>query len=272
METSQQIVPQSPAVAPGLAPELAQLRLVLVNTSHPGNLGAAARAAKTMGLRQLCFVAPKVFPHPDATAMASGADDLLAQAMLRDSLAAATDDCGVAYAISARRRGIRLAELTPREFAAHALSQARSAPVAVVFGNERVGLSNEEIERCQYLVRIPSDADYGSLNLAAAVQVISYELRLAAMQRPDVPKPPPPAPLADLERFFEHQARVLEQIGFYGSKSPTKINRRLRRLYQRALPDAQEISILRGILSQIEYALGPNDDEPGDGAGTSTSS
>lgn len=236
-------------------PELALLRLVLVQTSHPGNLGAAARAAKTMGLRSLCFVDPKHFPHPEATALASGADDLLETAALRTDLASATDDCTVAYAVSARRRGIRLAELSPREFAEHALQQARAGQVAVVFGNERVGLSNEEIERCQYLVRIPADADYGSLNLAAAVQVICYELRLAALRGSSIPAPPRPAPLADLERYFEHQHRVLERIGFYGSKSPLKIDRRLRRLFQRALPDPQEINILRGILSQVEYAL-----------------
>lgn len=243
------------AIPSELSPDLAAVRLVLVQTSHPGNLGGAARAAKTMGLRQLCFVAPKSFPHPEATALASGADDLLEAATVVPTLDQAIGDCGVAYAISARRRGIRLAELSPREFAEHALLHAASGSVAVVFGNERVGLSNEEIERCQFLVRIPADADYGSLNLAAAVQVMCYELRLAALQRSTIPSPPRPAPLADLERYFEHHERVLERIGFYGSKSPTKVNRRLRRLYQRALPDPNEISILRGILTQIEYAL-----------------
>ncbi len=255
VETSELAEQGNKAVPSELSPELAAVRLVLVQTSHPGNLGGAARAAKTMGLRQLCFVAPKAFPHPEATALASGADDLLEAATVAPGLDQAIGDCGVAYAISARRRGIRLAEFSPREFAVHALQQAAAGPVAVVFGNERVGLSNEEIERCQFLVRIPADADYGSLNLAAAVQVICYELRLAALQRSTIPSPPRPAPLADLERFFEHHERVLERIGFYGSKSPTKVNRRLRRLYQRALPDPNEISILRGILTQIEYSL-----------------
>lgn len=255
METSTLAEQGNKAVPSELSADLAAVRLVLVQTSHPGNLGGTARAAKTMGLRQLCFVQPRTFPHPEATALASGADDLLDSARVVSSLDEAIGDCGVAYAISARRRGIRLAEFSPREFAVHALQQAAAGPVAVVFGNERVGLSNEEIERCQFLVRIPADADYGSLNLAAAVQVICYELRLAALRRSTIPNPPRPAPLADLERFFEHHERVLQRIGFYGTKSPTKVNRRLRRLFQRALPDPNEISILRGILSQVEYVL-----------------
>lgn len=216
-----------------------------------------------MGMRRLRLVDPKQFPHPDATALASGADDLLEQATRHANLDEALADCGIAYACSARRRGIRLAELDPRQFATHALEQARKGPVAVVFGNERVGLSNEEIERCQFLVRIPSNPQFGSLNLAAAVQVLSFELRMAALDQVGrlkaEPDPRLPAPLAEMERMFEHLQRVLERIRFFGSRSPVRMMARLRRLLQRGLPDAHEVAILRGILSQIEYML----DHPG---------
>ena len=262
METSNP-APQSEQIAP----ELAEIALVLVETSHPGNIGSSARAAKTMGLRKLLLVSPRRFPDADATALASGADDVLDQAQVHDSLDHALDGYGVAYACSARRRGIRLPELNPRQFAAHALAQARSGPVAVVFGNERVGLSNAEIERCQYLVRIPSNPEFGSLNLAAALQLLTYELRMAALELvgklKGKPDPRIPAPLGEMERMFVHLQQVLERIRFFGSRSPERMMARLRRLLQRGLPDAHEVAIMRGILSQIEYML----DHPGRDAG-----
>lgn len=243
--------------------ELAEIALILVHTSHPGNIGSSARAAKTMGLGKLTLVKPKVFPHPEATALASGADDLLAQAKVCPTLDDALSDKGIAYACSARRRGIRLAELDPRQFAVHALEQARTGPVAVVFGNERVGLTNEEIERCQFLVRIPSNPQFGSLNLGAAVQLLTYELRMAALagagRLQKDPNERVPAPLADLERMFLHFQELLHRIRFFGARSPQKMMARIRRLLQRSLPDAHEVGILRGIFAQIEYML----DHPG---------
>ena len=258
METSNQTEQSTEVLA-----ELAEIALILVQTSHPGNIGSSARAAKTMGMQRLTLVQPKLFPHPEATALASGADDLLKQAQVCDTLDQALAEKGIAYACSARRRGIPLAELDPREFAVHALKQAQTGPVAVVFGNERVGLSNDEIERCQFLVRIPSNPEFGSLNLGAAVQLLTYELRMAALAGAGQPLAQPdervPAPLADMERMFIHLQDLLLRVRFFGSRSPKIMMARIRRLLQRSLPDAHEVGILRGIFAQMEYML----DHPG---------
>lgn len=237
---------------------LAPIATVLMQTSHPGNIGSAARALKTMGLRGLRLVQPASFPDPEAIALASGAEDLLAGASVHANLAEALADARVVFASSNRRRGIRMPELGPREFARLALAAAESGPVAVLYGTERTGLTNEELEYCQYLVTIPANPEYSSLNLASAVQVLSYELRQAALARIDAPPSTEthlPAPNEQLERYFEHLQQVLDLIGFLGERSPVKIMRRLRRLYQRALPDEREIAILRGILSETEVCV-----------------
>lgn len=241
------------------ASPLDAIRTVLVETSHPGNIGSAARALKTMGLGGLRLVSPARFPDPEASALASGAEDVLDAASMFPSLAAALADASLVFGSSDRRRGIRMLEIGPREFARLAIDAAAHAPVAVVYGTERTGLTNEELELCQYLVTIPANPAYSSLNLASAVQVLAYELRQEWLSRLTEPSSAAieahvPAPNEQLEGFFAHLARTLELIGFFGERSPVKIMRRIRRLYQRALPDQREIQILRGILTETEVS------------------
>ena len=236
---------------------LSNVRIVLVNTSHPGNIGAVARAMKNMGLTSLWLVQPAAFPHAEATARASGADDLLAQARVCASLEEAIADCALVVGASARRRSIPWPELDPRVCAEHMLREVAAAPVALVFGREQTGLSNEELDRCQYLVHIPSNPEYPSLNLAAAVQVLAYELRYAS----DVPpsgehwREHPPVSAAEMEQFYAHLERVLVALEFLDPDNPRHLMRRLRRLYHRARPDQNEINILRGILTATEACL-----------------
>jgi TrmH family RNA methyltransferase len=237
---------------------LAPIASVLVETSHPGNIGSAARALKTMGLSTLRLVSPAHFPDPEATALASGADDVLDTAQVYPTLEAAIADARLVIGSSDRQRGLPLPLLDPREFAEAVLEAAPGGQVAVVYGTERTGLTNEELELCQYLVRIPGNPAYGSLNLGAAVQVLSWELRAAALARVSGAPTEPghvAAPAEQLERFFDHLARVLTRIGFFGERSPVKIMRRIRRLYQRAAPDERELQILRGILTETEVTI-----------------
>lgn len=235
---------------------LDNVRVVLVETSHPGNIGAAARAMKNMGLSRLVLVRPALFPHAEATARASGADDLLHRAQLADDLDAALTGCALVVGSTARRRSLSAPELDPRAGAATLLEAGRQAPVALLFGRERTGLTNAELDRCHYLVRIPTDPAYSSLNLGAAVQVLAYELRMAALGGDDAaaptPPPPPPAPAEELERFYEHLETVLLETGFLDPANPRHLMRRLRRLYNRARPDQNEINILRGILAAVQ--------------------
>ena len=249
--------PNSPA-APGVEALLQPIATVLMQTSHPGNIGSAARALKTMGLTQLRLVSPLRFPDPEARALSSGAEDLLDQAQIHLTLGEALADSRVVFGSSDRRRGVRMLEIEPREFARVALDAAAVGPVAVLYGTERTGLTNEELELCQYLVTIPANPDYSSLNLASAVQVLSYELRCEALSRLGLANPASdhvPAPNEQLERYFVHLEQVLELIGFFGDRSSIKIMRRLRRLYQRGMPDEREIQILRGILTETEIAV-----------------
>lgn len=233
-------------------PVLDNVRVVLVGTTHPGNIGASARAMKTMGLSQLALVAPQHYPSAEATARASGADDILYRAQVADDLAAALVDCSVVAGASARRRGLSGPELTPREAAGELLAVAADAPVAVLFGRESSGLSNDELDHCHYLVRIPANPNFSSLNLAAAVQVLAYELRVSALagRMPRV-EPTRPAPAAEMERFYAHLQQALLAAGFLNSANPRHLMRRLRRLFNRARPDQTEVNILRGILSAL---------------------
>ena len=241
--------PTPPAIAD-------RIRFVLVRTSHPGNIGAAARAIRTMGLRRLSLVAPHAFPHAEAVALASGANDVLENAPLAPDLPAAIADCQLVLGATARRRDVPMEEIDAREAAARALAAAREGrEVALVFGNERTGLENDEIKRCHAAVLIPSDPDFPSLNLAQAVQVLAYEVRMAvlagASPLPEQ-KSDPPASSAELDAFFEHLERTLEAIDFHKGRSPRTIMLRLRRLYLRAQPDLRELRILHGILSDSE--------------------
>ncbi|HEV2539432.1 MAG TPA: RNA methyltransferase [Frateuria sp.] len=235
----------------------ALFRFVLVRTSHPGNIGSAARAIRTMGFTRLELVAPADFPSREADALAANAVSVLAEAKVHGTLVDGLAGVTFALGLSARRRGVNLEELTPREGAAQALAAAaRGGQVALVFGNERTGLENEELARCHAMVRIPSVEDYSSLNLAQAVQVMAYEQRLAMLGETPLPAPPehdePPADASRMERFFEHLAQTLEEIEFHKGREPATIMLRLRRLFQRAQPDERELRILHGVLADAQ--------------------
>lgn len=237
-----------------------RLRIVLVGTQHPGNIGSAARAMKTMGLRQLVLVAPEKAPDRDTHAMAAGADDLVEAAPVFATLAEAVADCRWVLGATARSRRIQLEQLHPREAARLAVAATASGPVALVFGRERTGLDNEELQLCHATVHIPSDPGFSSLNLAAAVQVVSYELRCALLGEEagavGAAWTPPPgegaASHAELEGLFGQLAETLEQIDFHKGRAPESAMRKLRRLYLRANLDSAEVRLLRGVLADAQ--------------------
>lgn len=238
------------------------VRFVLFEPSHPGNVGAAARAIKTMGFSELVLVNPACRIDAEATARSSGALDVLQNARVFDGLAEAVQDCGLVVGASARRRRLTWPELDPRECAETVVESSRTKPVAIVFGPERAGLKNTEMDVCNALVYIPSNPDYSSLNLAMAVQVIAYELRRA--QNLDV-KPDddesPPASAEGLEYFYQHLERVLLGSGFLNPENPRTLMRRLRRLFNRARLDENELNIMRGILSALVPGSGRSSDD-----------
>ncbi|MCB1575178.1 MAG: RNA methyltransferase [Xanthomonadales bacterium] len=236
-------------------PGLQRVRFVLCNTSHPGNIGSAARAIRTMGFRRLSLVAPAHFPHIDAHVLAAGADDVLEAAGQFETLQAAIADCSLVLGATARQRGVALPEYAPRETAARVLEAAADGrEVALVFGNERSGLSNDEIKLCHAAVHIPADPSYSSLNLSQAVQVLAYELRMASLAGTPARtgNSDPPATTAELEGFFEHLATALREIDFHKGRSERTIMQRLRRLFLRANPDQRELRVLRGILADVQ--------------------
>jgi tRNA (cytidine32/uridine32-2'-O)-methyltransferase len=232
-----------------------RIRFVLVRPSHPGNIGATARAMRTMGHRRLVLVAPHKFPHADATAMAAGADDVLDQATIVPNLVDAIADCTLVFGCTARRRGVALDEFAPRDAAAR-VQNTNDAEVAIVFGNERTGLENDELQLCHAAVHIPSDPEFSSLNLAQAVQVLAYELRLAQLAGDDAKVEPerrdPIASAAQMEYFFTHLDQMLVDIDFHKGRSPRTIMQRLRRLFLRAHLDEREVRILRGIFDDAQ--------------------
>jgi TrmH family RNA methyltransferase len=236
---------------------LDNIRVVLVEPSHPGNIGAVARAMKTMGLGRLVLVGPRGFPSAEATARASGADDVLYRAAVVDELPTAVADCRLVLGTSARRRTLEWPELTAREAARVLLGAAVGGPVAVVFGRERTGLTNAELERCQFLLRIPANPAYTSLNLAAAVQVVAYELWAAAMAGEDggtATAPGEAATAAELEGLLAHFEETAVQVGFLDPAEPKLLMRRLWRLVNRARLDRSEVNILRGFLKAAQRA------------------
>jgi len=238
-----------------VARRLARIRIVLINTTHPGNIGATARAMKVMGLSSLHLVTPKIYPHADATARASGADDVLQHAQVHDSLESALRGCGLVLGTSARLRSLALPVADARRAARQALAESAGHEVALLFGRERYGLTNEEIQRCHWLVNIPSNPDYSSLNIAQAVQIMAYELRIAAQGFADIELSPPdwqPVDDTQMERLFEHLEQTLLDIRFLNPRQPKKLMARLRRLFNRARPDQNEINILRGILKATQ--------------------
>jgi len=233
------------------------IRVVLVNTTHPGNIGAAARAMKTMGLRSLYLVAPKRFPDVEATAMAAGAEDVLQQAIVVNTLQEAIADCQLVVATSARSRARPWPMLTPRELG-EKVNVEKQHEIAIVFGRESSGLSNEELQLAHFHVQIPSAKDYGSLNVAQAVQVLCYEIRVA--QEGDQPITPtlsqnqyPSSKM--LEDFYQHLEVLLTAIEFIDSSKPMHQMQKLRRIFAKSRLELSEVNLLRGVLSDIQQSI-----------------
>ncbi len=242
---------------------LSNIRIVLVGATHPGNIGAVARAMKNMGLVRLYLVDPKIFPSADATSRAAGADDILCRAVLRDSLEEAVAHCGIVIGASARSRAVSSQVLSPRECAALVAGQHPETEVAVIFGREHSGLTNAELDLCGYWLTIPCNPEFRSLNLAAAVQVVAYELfttlnaglvcaEIAAEAEFETDRP---AVSARVESFYSHLYEVMVSAGFIHPDKSRSVMRRIRRLFNRAHLENREIDILRGILSAVQERM-----------------
>ena len=237
---------------------LQNIRIVLVETSHTGNMGSVARAMKTMGLTNLYLVNPLVKPDSQAISLAAGASDVIGDAKIVDSLDEAIAGCSLVVGTSARSRSLPWPMLDARECGVKSVEESQQAPVALVFGRERVGLTNDELQKCHYHVAIQANPEYSSLNLAMAVQIIAYEVRMAWLQAQEQASPPPqyeesPYPLVDdLERFYQHMEQMMLNSGFIREASPGQVMSKLRRLYTRARPERDELNILRGMLSSFE--------------------
>ncbi|MDX5629573.1 MULTISPECIES: tRNA (cytosine(32)/uridine(32)-2'-O)-methyltransferase TrmJ [unclassified Brenneria] len=239
---------------------LHNIRVVLVETSHTGNMGSVARAMKTMGLSKLYLVNPLVKPDSQAIALSAGASDVIGDATLVDSLDQALEGCSLVVGTSARSRTLPWPMLEPRECGVRSAREAEHAPVALVFGRERVGLTNDELQKCHYHVAIPANPEYSSLNLAMAVQILAYEVRVAYLDRLQAGEEEhdeTPYPLVDdLERFYQHLEQTLLQTGFIRQAHQGQVMNKLRRLFTRARPESQELNILRGILSSVQKKQG----------------
>ena len=236
------------------------IRIVLVGTTHPGNIGAVARAMKNMGLDELALVKPKHFPHKDATARASGAVGVLKNALVVASLREALTDCVYVAGASARPRTIEWPSMGPRECAQRLQLESEVGSVAAVFGPEKSGLHNDDLDLCHTLLTIPTDPDFSSLNLAMAVQVLCYELRVAGTvdAGPVVESEASPATAAEMEHFYSHLEQVMTDINFLDTDNPRYLMRRLRRLFNRARPDKNEVNILRGLLTAVDRTRKPS--------------
>ncbi|NMP17370.1 MULTISPECIES: tRNA (cytosine(32)/uridine(32)-2'-O)-methyltransferase TrmJ [unclassified Thalassotalea] len=242
---------------------LDNVRIVLVNTSDCRNMGSAARAMKTMGLKNLYLVDPMEMPNGQAQALAAGATDVLANAKVVSTLEEAITDCGLVVGTSARSRTLPWPMLEPRECGAKMVEEGQTYPVALVFGRESSGLTNDELQLCHYHVCIPANPEYSSLNLAMAVQTLSYEVRVNYLQSVDAQHQPKPEqdseeqyPLVDeTERFYQHFESAMEKTGFIQPKHPGMIMTKVRRLFNRARPDGKELKMLRGILASIDKSV-----------------
>jgi tRNA (cytidine32/uridine32-2'-O)-methyltransferase len=240
---------------------LENVRIVLVETSHPGNIGGAARAMKTMGLSQLWLVRPQRYPDPQAEWRAAGALDVLDAAVVVDTLDAALADCGLVVGTSTRQRRIPWPAVNPRELAARIAGEAGARPTALLFGREASGLNNDELQRCHLHLQIPANPAYPSLNVAMAVQVVCYELYQGRDLVPGadaaVAWDRPPATVAAVDAFYTHLQTLLERIEFIEADNPGQVMTRLKRLFARVRLDETEVAMLRGMLSEIERALPP---------------
>lgn len=233
------------------------VRIVLVGTSHPGNIGSTARAMKTMGLSRLYLVSPLMFPDRRAGEMAAGADDILENAVVTETLSEALRGCQMIFATSARARDIGLPGLTPRECAEKISTLSDDTEIAIVFGREQSGLSNQELLQCHYHIHIPTNPEFSSLNLSQAVQILAYEIRMQVLapRAHASNKQDTLATAEQVELFYEHLESVLIAIDFLKLSNPKRLQQRLRRLFNRATLETMEINILRGILTHVEYAI-----------------
>ncbi|MBS0418339.1 MAG: RNA methyltransferase [Proteobacteria bacterium] len=230
------------------------IRIVLVEPSHPGNIGAVARAMKNMALEELVLVRPKQFPHAEATARASGADDILERARVVDTLAQGLDGCGFVAATTSRDRDQNFRVVDVRDAAERIVAEARRSPAAVLFGAERTGLTNDDIDSAHVLIRIPANQAYLSLNLAMAVQLVSYELfRARGAKVVPLPTEVPLATPEQMEHLYAHLAQVMEEVEFRDrTQSGTNLMARIRRFLQRAELDQNEANIVRGLLTAVQ--------------------
>ena len=239
----------------------ANIRIVLVNTTHPGNIGGAARAMKNMGLAELYLVEPKEYPAPRAVWRAAAARDILDGATIVETVDEAIADCGLVVGTSARERRIPWPLLNPRECGEKIYRESATHKTALLFGREDRGLTNEELQKCHYHVHIPSNPDYSSLNLATAVQVLAYEVRMASLadEQSNLPAltdwDQPPVKSADLEYFHEHLATTMAELKFYDPENPKQVLTRMRRLFNRVRMDEMEVSILRGLLTAVQRKI-----------------
>ena len=244
------------ALTAGNMNPLQSVRAVLIRPSHPGNIGGAARALKNMGIGRLYLVAPADHRDGEAIARAADAADVLERATVCATLDEAICDCHFVVGTTARNRRIEWPMVDPREGAATLVEQARRGPAAVLFGQERSGLTNEVLDRCHRVMYIPSSSDYPALNLVCAVQIVAYEIyRFAVECKPAAAPTDPPVTDAEMSRFYRHLEEVLTEIDFLDPKNPRLLQRRLHRLFNRAQPDQNEMNILRGVLKQFQVTL-----------------
>lgn len=240
---------------------LNNIRIVLVGTTHSGNIGSAARAMKVMGLSHMILVSPECSVDGKAIALAAGASDIANNARVVNSLDEAISDCGLVIGSSARSRTLDWPMLEPRNTGVKAIEEARNYPVALVFGRERTGLTNEELQQCHFHVAIPANPEYSSLNLAMAVQTISYEIRVAWLdsQSYQGETKDNDYPLnSELELFYQHLEKVMTKTHFINQAHPGQVMNKMRRMFNRARPEMQELRILRGILSSVEKTIENN--------------
>ncbi len=233
---------------------LSNIKIILVETSHPGNIGATARAMKTMGLQDLTLVNPKKFPHVEASARAVGAADILDNAQIVDSLDRALSDASLIIGTSARLRRLTVELLNPANCAQLISSYPSSTPVAIVFGREDNGLTNDELNRCHYHLHIPTSPEYTSLNLAAAVQIVCYELRMAQLNKTEAIEPAITEPLAtdhEIQLFYDRLEKTLIKIDFLDPEVPRKLMPRFKRMYNRIRLEKTELDLLMGLLKNI---------------------
>ncbi|HIF9112985.1 TPA: tRNA (cytosine(32)/uridine(32)-2'-O)-methyltransferase TrmJ [Photobacterium damselae] len=237
---------------------LENIRIVLIGTSHSGNIGSAARAMKVMGLTNLVLVDPACEIDEQAMALAAGASDIVENAIIVKTLDEAIGDCGLVIGSSARSRTLEWPQLDPRESGIKTVNESASHPVAILFGRERTGLTNDELQKCHCHVYIPANPEYSSLNLAMAVQTISYEIRMAhldAIKYQGDAKVEEYPRAKELELFYQHLEKILVKTQFINVKQPAMVMAKLRRLFTRARPELQELNILRGVLSSVEKSL-----------------